>query len=343
MHIGYIDNISCHIGKSAPNHSIVITGKSGTGKSCCGNKIELSAALDGNTVIVIDTSQNHQEEYLLPQIKEVYSSYVNRIDAVEDGLGLQFLHPLNFGERAETQENVISSVVDIFGSSLGFGSRQRTALRKIIITALLFKERWGISDEAALFEAFDGYSHLANAQDVKDRFDPLFSSGLFRSGTKQIQPGKINIIDLKGIEPRTATDMASIILAYVWRVANLKFPKELKKVILSLDEFQNIPLGKRSVLRTILREGRRFDLSVLLTTQTLETFPKEVNALLMQSATRLIFKPSDTEMWETAKLIDPENSTSWHNYLKNLQIGECVALGAKNVGGVEITRPIILK
>ena len=59
MLIGYLNNKACKISPSSPNRSALISGISGIGKSCWQNFIELNEAKSGNTVIVIDYSQNH--------------------------------------------------------------------------------------------------------------------------------------------------------------------------------------------------------------------------------------------------------------------------------------------
>ncbi|MBQ8799675.1 MAG: ATP-binding protein [Lachnospiraceae bacterium] len=345
MYIGSVDEgVNCYIGNTAPNKSVIITGRSGEGKSCRENIIELDAAEKGDTIICIDTSQNHQEAYLLSSIKERYCNRVNRIDGVEMGLNLHLLEPISYDGKTESLFNVISSNVTLLGSGLSLGVRQQAALRTVIGEAIQIQKRLGCDETEALIMAFESDERDIKRQEVYQKLWTVLHSRVFRNGTKKILGGMVNIIDLKGLEPRAAELVSEIVVGYLWRmVFNIGIPKEWGRVTIVIDEFQHFKLGNASTIRTILREGRRFGLGVILSTQTLNIFPKDVVVMLMQSATHLIFKPTDAEIQEVAKSIDPKRVSYWRKVLEGLKIGECIAIGAKNVSGCEITRPLKLR
>lgn len=83
----------------------------------------------------------------------------------------------------------------------------------------------------------------------------------------------------------------------------------------------------------ILREGRKFNLSLLLATQTLFTFNTDKRLLLQQPATKLYFKPVESELKKIAKQfpdIDPKDA---ERLLQGLRIGECLATGEFEIAG----------
>ena len=95
-------------------------------------------------------------------------------------------------------------------------------------------------------------------------------------------------------------------------------------------------------MRDILREGRRFGIKVVMATQTLEIFPRDVVSMLKQMANRLVFRPPTSEICRLAKMIDSKKYEMWSNQLSSLNIGESIGLGIFVVGGQEVSHPIKL-
>lgn len=63
-----------------------------------------------------------------------------------------------------------------------------------------------------------------------------------------------------------------ILLSYLWR--SIQICSNRENVTFSMNEYQNLMIGEGSVLRNILREGRKFKINLLLATQTLSVFLK---------------------------------------------------------------------
>lgn len=345
MFLGTFEHQPCWVSPSSPNQSVIITGLSGSGKSCKQNIAELNEVRKGNTVIVIDYSQNHQPEYLLPEIRDEYTGYVNRIDAIEDGLNLNLLKPL-VGENGKQESlfNVISGNRAAFSAGSMMGPRQKSELRLVLERAIKHQNNLGLSDSDAIIMAFEEDPDNAKCQEVYERLWAILHSDVFKTGTgKTIKPGMINIFDLKGLEISAAEIVSEIILAYLWRwTYNVRLPSSWNHVTCSLDEFQHVSLKPNSTLRTILREGRRFGLSMLLATQTLSIFQPAEVAMLTQTATRLHFKPTDLDLQKVALSIDPNRYKYWMDKLAHLKVGECIAIGNKTIGGKEISSSKIL-
>ena len=94
MFLGCLKNKPCFTSDSSPNSSVCITGISGSGKTVRMQKIELDCVKRGKTVLILDTNNTHSEEQIFSSFKQEYVSFVNRIDAVRDGLNISFLIPL---------------------------------------------------------------------------------------------------------------------------------------------------------------------------------------------------------------------------------------------------------
>lgn len=97
-----------------------------------------------------------------------------------------------------------------------------------------------------------------------------------------------------------------------------------------LDEIQNLDHSSDSPIDKMLREGRKFGLSLLLATQTTSQFDPEGRDRLFQAGHKLFFKPADTEVDRFATLLSQttgEPKADWRQRLSNLQKGQCWSLG----------------
>lgn len=108
----------------------------------------------------------------------------------------------------------------------------------------------------------------------------------------------------------------------------LKFDREKRHCdCLVLDEFQFLPFGEEDALASLLREGRRYGIQMILLTQFVSNYSKAEVAALLQVGQLLQFRPADTDLKFTANLIDPENTSEWKKILSNLSRGEAVLKG----------------
>ena len=107
-----------------------------------------------------------------------------------------------------------------------------------------------------------------------------------------------------------------------------------------LDEFQNLSLKHDSILFQILREGRKFNLYLLLATQTLAGFDNGQRAVLQQAATQLYFQPAVHEINMVSRLIIGMETEMAKKLLEKLQVGECLAVGRFMIGENSIDRPL---
>lgn len=113
--------------------------------------------------------------------------------------------------------------------------------------------------------------------------------------------------------------------------------------IIIFDEFHSISIKTGSALASMLREGRKFNLSVWMSTQFIENYDAEQADTLMQAGHILFFRPTPKDTKTVANLIDSEHTAEWKKVLGNLRIGEAVILGeyVLQKSGKRIEHPII--
>ena len=342
MYLGNFQGRNCVSSQFSPNESVCITGLSGSGKTVRLQKIEIEAAREGNTVIVLDLNQTHLHNQIFVGNREEFSLLENRIDAVQDGLNISILSPTQtiYGET-EVFVNLVNSAVQAFSAEQNMGIRQIGALRNAVIQAVN-QRAYFQSDADALKYALmchdDAYSGT-----VYQKLWTILNCGVLRPSTKSLKNGAINIIDFCGVDKITRKVLAEIVLSALWQsVQYAGVSGRMQSVVLILDECQIYSWRKTSVLCDILREGRKFGLKMALVTQTLNCFSSEIISILDQTATKLYFRPPQCDVRKIARKLGVSDSKKWEQELSALRIGESIAVGDLNVDGQEIRRPILL-
>lgn len=345
MYIGKCSGYDCYVSETSNNRSVIITGQSGSGKSCKINQMELKEILNGNTVIVIDYSQNHREQDIFQAVRKEYLPYSHRIDAVKDGLGMEILSPIVNDQGAhESFINLVNSNVRAFSSSQQMGIRQQAIIREVVEAGIkLKKQNPDLSEEEILKKIFLSDTENALYQIVYQKLWTVLNCNALRTGIKHLEAKTINIVDLSSLDMLSSEILAEIILAYLWRIVyHGGFPNCYGNVTVVLDEFQHCSIRKDSTLRIMLRESRKFGLGLILATQSLGIFSSEELSMLHQTATHLYFRPIDSDIVKCAKAIEPSKIAVWREKLKKLKRGECIAVGTLEANGHVIAHPLKL-
>lgn len=337
MYIGKIGNNSVEIGPGSPNCSILITVMSGSGKTCRMNQIEFEAAMNGDTVLVLDLNQTHEEGQIFGPLRERYNHLQNRIKILEEGLELRFLQPM----QNENFVNLVNSAINSLTAATRLGTRQIGALRTAVIYAIQNADKFENEMTAITAGLLQQSSRDADA--VYEKLWTLLNCGVFRASSKRIEAGKINILSFQNVDALSQTVLAEIVMSYLWRSAQCYGQAMDRKMVVVLDEFQNLAFCKNSVLWNMLREGRKFQLSFLLATQSLDYFTKDKICVLNQVGARIYFMPSINERRSIARAIDEKEMETWVKRLSMLRIGESIAVGSFTIGKNVIDHPIIIK
>lgn len=341
MYIGNFKNNPCFVSKSAPNTSVCITGISGSGKTVRMQKIELEYVRRGGTVLVLDTNQTHTRMQIFSEIENEYEWFTNRIEALQDGVNLSLLTPIAINGECESIVMLANAIVNVLTAGQTFGIQQIGVLRTAVLEAIQNRQKFQTDVEAIAYFLLSADNPRAN--DVYQRLWTVLNCGVLRPGSRNIVSGKINIIDISSLDQLSKNVISELFLSVVWRnIVHTNLRENMGGVLLCLDEFQNLSWKKEAVMRDILREGRKFGISLALATQSLSVFPRDVVALLNQTATRLIFQPAINEIKPLAKGIDFSQPKKWMEELGCLQVGECLAIGNLLVGNQMVNHPIRL-
>lgn len=178
------------------------------------------------------------------------------------------------------------------------------------------------------------------AAGVRERIITLTSHNFFRPGDNFIKRGKINVIRLSKFDCNSQIILAETVCAYLWRLANAdRFKTE--PIYLFIDECQNMPSGKDSMLAQMLSEGRRFGVNLIVATQLLlDSSFSAVQQRFTQCGLMLFFKPLSNRIDQTSRMIDPAAKADWTLTLRTLKVGEFVACGSFLVSDHKCERPL---
>ena len=180
--------------------------------------------------------------------------------------------------------------------------------------------------------AMGAYNHLYE----------VLEGTVFRNTNKQIRRGMINVISLKGINPKAQKRIAEILLCVLWRQMRMNGEANVEWTLI-IDEFQNLDFEEGAALFQMLTEARKYNLSLILATQTLSIFTKKQRAILNQASVQLFFRPGKTDIRQVASWIDTTQKDRWETALKCLRVGEAIAVGDLQMNGRDISQPIITR
>lgn len=326
IELGKIVGSECplFISGSASNQHLLITGKSGTGKSTALKCLETKISGKGKRIIVLNVNGTHEDV-----LNNEENFHVIRVK--KEGVPLSLLECMSFPNgNKEDRTDVSEAVTEVFSQAGRMGYKQRYLLQEACERAIVLHESY----------ADDMYCLLNAIYDLEDdageillaKYGSLLKRVRFGAEADLWRKGKVTILDFSGYPQWSQMLIAQLILSILWRQHRIRGQQEKEGTWVVVDEFQNFSLKENSILTQILREGRKFKLSLILATQTLLGFDVEQRAILQQPATKLYFRPTESDLRKLMNEFPDMNSSEAKAILQHLRIGECLANGEFEIG-----------
>ena len=321
------------------NCHILLLGESGCGKSTMAQKMMLKIVEEGGTVVTLDIHHVLDDSQILEKYRTYFRTFINTIDVYKDGIPCKILQPMQYVDGTyEKQIDVVGALTDVFGRAFNLGAIQRATLR----TALSNVSRSGEYDKQGISAIGKALASIDKdvAKIVMEKIYMITNHNIFISVDWPVKEGKINIFRLSKFNLETQKAVAEMLLSYIWRRAMVSGCTG-DGIYLFIDECQNLPCGKNSLLGEILSEGRKFNVNLLLATQQLmQGHPSVVQQRMAQCGLCLYFRPGAGQTRTVAKMIDPNGIREWSSVLHSLSIGEFIAVGALKIDGYSIDHPL---
>lgn len=316
-------------GQMMTNYHMIITGESGYGKTFFLKLLARQLYLMGYTVIIIDASSSY-----LPDNNEEFFRHASVVNVYEDGLEIDFLiqNQLSF----QVKEKVVDAtrrVADLLALVFELRGGKQKAILYSALKELMEKEGDGDIDMklkrlGEILGADESESGMALALKLASFLD----LELFKTPTEKwnVYDEALKIFNLQYFDDGTKKMLTDVILWDIWNQA-VQSGNPDSKVIVILDEAQNLNHSSSSPIAKMLTEGRKFGIGLWISTQFLrKRFKDEAISRLKQAATRICFRPDDSEANGIAREIDYEKRREWAEVLKGLGRGECVVLFSEN-------------
>lgn len=321
---------------SLSNRHILIFGSSGSGKTYAIQCLLSEMAHQHLNSIIID----YTDGFLPAHLESTFS----QICFPKNHIIIQNPLPINPFTKykitidpsippiEETPFIVASRVESIFSSIFDLGEQQKAALTKVITMGLQEEEFFSFEILLKKLQQ-EGSSGITLARKI----ELLIANKPFQNGDTSFWGDLIkdkknwaHILQLKGFSQGAQKLITELALWDLWNYAQ-KFGTKSHPIPLVLDEIQNLNHKSDSPIDKLMREGRKFGLSLILATQTASQFDQEEKDRLFQAAHKLIFKPAQTEIASFSKILSqilPSiNRDEWNRRLAKLEQGQCWSIG----------------
>lgn len=320
-----------------PNSHMMILGQSGMGKTffLC-RKME-EAVSNGKTILIVDFSGSFTSRELKKNQFQ-YMESITILNLLKKGFTLRLL-------ENEMRSDLTNAIFKIL---IKQGYFQKKLLREAVDKVFENKNCFSIP---SLIETLELLSNKREDEERKNIFRLLSKLDCY-SEIKKIfisprmghyrRETQIYIIQVSGYGEIQRKFCVEFLSELIWQ--NFRHGWKMFDVTI-FDEFQSMELKPGSALSAMLREGRKYGLSVWLASQFLGNYDKEAVETLMQAGNKIFFRPTENDERAIADFVDPNSNAVWRKILHNLHRGEAVLKGNYTLNDLksEIQTPIICK
>lgn len=332
------------------NGHILITGGSGTGKTNL-LKVIMNQTCDDH-VLVLDYSGSFAQfgdtEHISADKTSILHDFCGNVDAENISAitnAIQAAYRLGTSQKATVMKALNKMAKKSYYSyEISPGDRE-----SMFYDFLTFEEGQARQDWALLAFILDtecGGSGTIIAARLMELVVALHG----KKGLETKQEGMC-VVEFPTENGSGVSEMVELYLWDLWRKQVQYYQQgQVRTATIVIDECQVLNWKKGSIAEKMLSEGRKFGISMLLSTQfTKNNFPQRVITSFMQSGIRLIFQPPESDLKEIAQSLDLVNWHGWFKKLQKLPKGHCIACGMVWIGErlgrqkIEVTVPLYTK
>lgn len=325
------------------NGHILVYGKSGQGKTYFLCRMLEEYCKIGKKVLIIDFSGSYTEAQLK---KNNFSDLdeVKRYDLMKQVLVWHY--------RVKEDELFYNDVLDILCRLLKCNSiyqmdMLKEALERCIKKNGMFNLKDMIDELREMMdEACEDELNVRNQEYIdkilmKIRPYSIKNFKVVRGNTDD--KWLVSIIDLTNYPAQQRKFLAEFFLELFWKeVYRQEFANHCDVILLDEMQFMSMKIG--DTLSDMLREGRKKNIEVVLSTQFVSSYDREALLALQQVDNTVIFHPADKDCKWAAMSIDCVDYKKWQKKLLKLRRGEAILKGfyRLNNGNNILSTPIII-
>ena len=327
-----------HYGHSQlANRHMLLFGASGSGKTYGIQCLLAEMAKENMRSLIIDYTDGFLPQQVEPRFLDIAKPQNHFV--ITDKLPLnpfrrqqQVIDP-SIPAIEETSFQVASRISSIFTSVYStMGDQQSSALVRVLEEGMEEDPNFSLNGVLARLRADSQYG-----ESLASKLEPFIRAQPFKEGSDSAweqmltsPESFVHVLQLKGV----AREIQKLVTEFaLWDLYDYACNTGSKNrpIPVVLDEIQNLDHRSDSPIDKMLREGRKFGLSMMLATQTTSQFDQEQRDRLFQAGHKLFFKPANTEINRFADLLSVATSgvskADWAERLAKLQKGQCWSLG----------------
>ncbi len=330
--------------KDLNNRHMLVFGTSGMGKTYAIQCLLCELGRAGQNSLVLDYTNG----FLPIQLESETNKFLNPTQHIvrQEPLPISpfkmqtqmIAEGLEIDETAVTAaKRIASTFKKLYGT---IGDQQYPILMDAVMEGIIqYGDKLTLEQFQDVLQSFlnDDEHEKSRVQATLNKLKPFILEKPFSSDAAGIGWGdlfsdknnKCHIFQFAGMDSNSSQLVIEFVLwdlnAFVRGIGNKNLPK-----VVVLDEAQNLDLTENAPVAKYLTEGRKFGLSLILATQTMENLKGDKLSRLFQAGHKLFFRPSENEFQEHAKLIQSSvggTVQEWVEKLASLKKGECYSLG----------------
>lgn len=331
------------------NRHLLISGKSGQGKTYFMQCLLLELSKQSISSIVIDYTEGFLPNQLEPEFVGFLGSKLNQRVVYNQKV------PINPFKRnirdiggitlPESDTDIAERIKSVFASVYkSLGIQQLNAIYEAVLKGLeRSQDGMDLNVMREMLEEDTGSASKTALSQIRPFIDrQVFINDQNFSWSDMIDNnGSVNIIQLTGYPNDVQRIITEFILWDLWNYL-LRNGSKIKPVPLILDEAQNLDHREQSPSAKILTEGRKFGWSGWFATQFLKSqLDADELARMQNSAQKIYFAQTDQEVSFVASSLATESSKrkQWEERLNNLRKGQCIVQGPQLMDRGELTPP----
>jgi hypothetical protein len=337
------------------NRHILISGKSGVGKTYFMQCLLLELAQNNISSIIFDYTDGFKKSKLEPEFKDFLGERINQFHVQKQGFPInpfkKNMKEIDEDEfMEETDIDVAERIKSVFSAVYkGMGDQQANAIYRATLNGL---KKYGDKMSLEYLKAELENDNSSNAKTVLAKIEPLIDRQPFNTEETydweehRTKEGIVFVVQLSGFVREVQLIVTEFILWDLWNF-NLSHGDKMKPFPVILDEAQNLDHSEKSPSAKILTEGRKFGWSGWYATQFMQGQMTKDEIRRMQNASQKVyFSPPESEINDMASFLSTDSAErkEWANKLSKIGKGQCIVSGPmlRENGELQYSRPTII-
>ncbi|MCA0172965.1 DNA phosphorothioation-dependent restriction protein DptH [Bacillus sp. RAR_GA_16] len=337
--------------KGLANRHLLISGKSGQGKTYFMQCLLLEKSKLGLSSVVIDYTEGFLPNQLEPEFVDYLGDKLKQKIVYNDKFPI---NPFKKNERdigeikiPESNTDIAERIKSVFSSVYSsLGIQQLNSLYEATLNGL---EQFG--EDMSLLHLRDMLEEAGTnyAKTTLSQIRPLIDRNPFTHENsldwKDVlnDKGEVYVIQLTGYPRDVQLMITEFILWDLWNYT-VRFGSKNNPLPVIMDEAQNLDHTEKSPSARILTEGRKFGWSAWYATQFLKSqLDTDELARLQNSGEKVYFSPPEQEISSIATSLsnDQHEKKQWEKKLSELKKGQCIVHGPIKTNGGELSKPVV--